>query len=344
MRIVRPSLAALPSVGASARDSPQHLVVFLLTGNPGGRTFEEAGRQHFIPNGREHPVVSRRGDAADFGPEGRPVNPDLQSSLGRGAVTVCRGWVRPLACPLEVQRAKHHRGESMEPHSPLHSDETRGRAIRGRAGAGAPKAAEVPTATPARGLHFERYYTTPGVDPFDTVEWELRNAVISNEKGEKVFEQKDVEMPKFWSQTATNVVVSKYFRGHLGSPDRERSVRQLIGRVADTVAGWGRDGRLLRHRGGRPDLPRRAQAHPPLPVRLLQLAGLVQRRHRGEAPVLGLLHQRAPRTPWTPSSPSPRPRACSSSTAPAPAATSPSSAPRASRWPAAAPPPVRSPS
>jgi len=66
----------------------------------------------------------------------------------------------------------------MEPHSPLHSDEARGRAIRNRAGAGATRAAEVPTETPARGLHFERYYTTPGVDPFDTVEWELRNAVI----------------------------------------------------------------------------------------------------------------------------------------------------------------------
>jgi ribonucleoside-diphosphate reductase alpha chain len=101
---------------------------------------------------------------------------------------------------------------------------------------------EVPEEAPARGLHFERYYTTPGVDPFDAVEWELRDAVISNEKGEKVFEQKGVEMPKFWSQTATNVVVSKYFRGQLGSPDRERSVRQLIGRVSDTLAAWGRDG------------------------------------------------------------------------------------------------------
>ena len=132
----------------------------------------------------------------------------------------------------------------MEPHSPLQSDEVRGRAIRARAmtpAAGAPKA-ETPAEAPARGLHFERYYTTPGVDPFDTVEWELRHALISNEKGEKVFEQKDVEMPKFWSQTATNVVVSKYFRGQLGSPDRERSVRQLIGRVVDTVADWGRGG------------------------------------------------------------------------------------------------------
>ncbi|HVR98221.1 MAG TPA: vitamin B12-dependent ribonucleotide reductase [Thermoanaerobaculia bacterium] len=93
-----------------------------------------------------------------------------------------------------------------------------------------------------RGLHFERRYTTPGVDPYDTVEWEVRDAVISNEKGEKVFEQKGVEVPRFWSQTATNVVVSKYFRGQLGSPSRERSVRQLIGRVADTIAEWGRNG------------------------------------------------------------------------------------------------------
>jgi len=131
----------------------------------------------------------------------------------------------------------------MEPQSTLHSDETRGRATRSQAATAtvaAPKAEAPAEAAPARGLSFERYYTAPGVDPFDTVEWELRDAVISNEKGEKVFEQKGVEMPKFWSQTATNVVVSKYFRGQIGSPDRERSVRQLIGRVVDTVGGWGR--------------------------------------------------------------------------------------------------------
>ena len=135
----------------------------------------------------------------------------------------------------------------MEPHSPLHADEARGNraAVRTRVletGVSAPRKEAAPATAPARGLHFERYYTTPGVDPFDTVEWELRNAVISNEKGEKVFEQKDVEMPKFWSQTATNVVVSKYFRGQIDTPERERSVRQLIGRVVDTIAAWGRDG------------------------------------------------------------------------------------------------------
>ncbi|GMU66243.1 MAG: ribonucleoside-diphosphate reductase subunit alpha [Acidobacteriota bacterium] len=102
--------------------------------------------------------------------------------------------------------------------------------------------ADAAAATARGGLAFRRYYTKPGVDPFDAVEWELRDAVIGNEKGEKVFEQKGVEVPKAWSQTATNVVVSKYFRGHLGTPGRERSVRQLIGRVADTMAAWGRTG------------------------------------------------------------------------------------------------------
>ncbi|HXO19934.1 MAG TPA: vitamin B12-dependent ribonucleotide reductase [Thermoanaerobaculia bacterium] len=94
----------------------------------------------------------------------------------------------------------------------------------------------------AKGIRFERRYTTPGVHPFDTVEWELRDALITNEKGELVFEQRGVEIPKAWSQTATNVVVSKYFRGQLGTAQRERSVRQLIGRVADTIAEWGREG------------------------------------------------------------------------------------------------------
>ncbi len=92
------------------------------------------------------------------------------------------------------------------------------------------------------GISIERYFTKPGVDPFDTCEWEQRSAVITNERGEVVFEQKDVEMPKFWSQMATNVVVSKYFRGHIGTPDRETSVRQLIGRVVRTMTQWGREG------------------------------------------------------------------------------------------------------
>ena len=79
------------------------------------------------------------------------------------------------------------------------------------------------------------------VDPFDEIEWETRSAVIGNEKGEVVFEQRDVEFPRFWSQQATNIVVSKYFRGQLGTPERERSVKQLVGRVVDTITGWARE-------------------------------------------------------------------------------------------------------
>ena len=90
-------------------------------------------------------------------------------------------------------------------------------------------------------LHLERYFTKDGRHPYDEIAWELRDAVIPGEKG-PVFEQKGVEVPAFWSQTATNVVASKYFRGILGSDQREWSVKQMIDRVAKTIANWGRAG------------------------------------------------------------------------------------------------------
>ncbi len=90
------------------------------------------------------------------------------------------------------------------------------------------------------GLKIARYFSRAGVHPYDEVEWELRNASITNEKGKVVFEQSNVEIPKAWSLMATQVVVSKYFRGPLGTPQREHSVRQMIGRVVDTITGWGR--------------------------------------------------------------------------------------------------------
>ena len=108
---------------------------------------------------------------------------------------------------------------------------------------------ETPTYTSGRtfgpgrevsGLEFERYFAKDG-DPFDEIDWELRSALIANERGELVFEQRDVEFPRFWSQQATNIVVSKYFRGQIGSPERERSVKQLIGRVVTTITGWARE-------------------------------------------------------------------------------------------------------
>ena len=88
-------------------------------------------------------------------------------------------------------------------------------------------------------LAVRRYFTIPGRDPFDEIEWEIRDAFIPG-KEKPVFDQKEVEFPKFWSQTATNIVAQKYFRGRMTSPERERSVKQMIGRVVDTISGWGR--------------------------------------------------------------------------------------------------------
>ena len=95
------------------------------------------------------------------------------------------------------------------------------------------------TATATEALTVQRFFTAPGTQPFDTVEWELRDARIGH--GDHVaFEQEGVEFPADWSQNATNIVAQKYFRGQLSSPDRERSVKQMIGRVSGTIADWGR--------------------------------------------------------------------------------------------------------
>jgi ribonucleoside-diphosphate reductase alpha chain len=106
---------------------------------------------------------------------------------------------------------------------------------------GAPQTALTQDVPTSRALNINRYFTTAGVHPFETVEWELRDAHIGH--GDRVaFEQKDVEFPKSWSQNATNIVAQKYFRGQLGSPEREHSVKQMISRVAGTITGWGRSG------------------------------------------------------------------------------------------------------
>jgi ribonucleoside-diphosphate reductase alpha chain len=100
------------------------------------------------------------------------------------------------------------------------------------------------TSTPKnglRGLSIERRFSTAGVHPFDQIEWEIRDAVIGNPES-PAFEQRGVEFPKSWSQNATNIVAQKYFRGQLGSPERESSVKQMIGRVAGTISNWGREG------------------------------------------------------------------------------------------------------
>ncbi len=91
----------------------------------------------------------------------------------------------------------------------------------------------------APGLTFRRLFTKPGVSPYNDVEWELRTASITDSQGGIIFEQKDVEVPKDWSMTATNIVASKYLHGQVGTPERETGVRQLVARVAETIRDWG---------------------------------------------------------------------------------------------------------
>jgi ribonucleoside-diphosphate reductase alpha chain len=91
-------------------------------------------------------------------------------------------------------------------------------------------------------LRFARYFSRPNISPYDEVQWERRTAAITDAGGKSIFEQKDVEVPVDWSMTATNIVASKYLHGQLGTPDRETGVRQLIGRVAETIRDWGLSG------------------------------------------------------------------------------------------------------
>jgi len=93
--------------------------------------------------------------------------------------------------------------------------------------------------TKAQGLAFRRFFTKPGVSPYSEVEWEYRDAVIADSQGGVIFEQKNVEVPKDWSMTATNIVASKYLHGQVGTAERETGVRQLIARVAETIRDWG---------------------------------------------------------------------------------------------------------
>jgi ribonucleoside-diphosphate reductase alpha chain len=105
----------------------------------------------------------------------------------------------------------------------------------------APHATISQDTAPGEALSIKRFFTRVGTHPFETVEWERRDARIGH--GDRVaFEQKDVEFPKSWSQNATNIVAQKYFRGQLGSPEREHSVKEMVGRVAGTITGWGRSG------------------------------------------------------------------------------------------------------
>src|ERR1700689_1436082 len=104
-------------------------------------------------------------------------------------------------------------------------------------------AVHTPAKKKSTGLSLRRFFTKLGVSPYDEIEWDLRLAQITDAKGNVIFEQKDVEVPKDWSVTATNIVASKYLHGKVGTPDREKGVRDLISRVAESIRDWGmRDG------------------------------------------------------------------------------------------------------
>src|SRR5437660_12383031 len=105
----------------------------------------------------------------------------------------------------------------------------------------APESAAPPTVPNTRksaGLQFRRLFTKPGVSPYDEIEWELRLAQITDAQGEVIFEQRDVETPKDWLMTATNIVASKYLHGRLNTGERETGVRQLVTRVDETIRDW----------------------------------------------------------------------------------------------------------
>ena len=115
-----------------------------------------------------------------------------------------------------------------------------------KAKAASPALPAVEAKKKAQGLQFRRRFTKPGVSPYDEIEWELRTAQITDAQGNVIFEQKDVEVPKDWSMTATNIVASKYLHGTLGTPERETGVRQLVTRVAETIRDWGKVGGYFR--------------------------------------------------------------------------------------------------
>ena len=178
-----------------------------------------------MDNGREPTVISGPGIPA-----------------GRGGAGSSYGTARTATVAAEAPYADDHAADS-DADTEASAGSTAAISapsapVRNRGAYGASFDGLDPAGQPTRGLTFERRWTRPGVHPYDEIAWEIRTASIGNESGKTVFEQKDVEVPAFWSQLATNVVVSKYFRGHIGTSGRETSVRQLIDRVVNTIAAW----------------------------------------------------------------------------------------------------------
>ena len=144
-----------------------------------------------------------------------------------------------------------------------------------------------------KGLTIDRVYTTEGVHPYDAVTWERRDVVQTNWRtGENVFEQRGVEFPDFWSVNASTIVTTKYFRGAVGSAEREQSLRQLLDRVVLTYTAAGKEHGYFAIRRRRRDLRARAHAHAAAPGVQLQQPGVVQRGHQQPAAGQCMLHPR----------------------------------------------------
>ncbi len=154
-----------------------------------------------------------------------------------------------------------------------------------------------------RGITVDRLFTTPGVHPYDEVTWERRDVVQTNWKtGEVVFEQRGVEFPDFWSVNASTIVTTKYFRGAVGTEQREAEPAPADRPRGVDVRQGGPRVRLLRHRRGCRDLRARTDLDAAAPGVLLQLSGVVQRRHHLAAAGQRLLHPQPSTTPWIRSS------------------------------------------
>ncbi len=193
-----------------------------------------------LPRPRTQPPQTAR----SAGPGPGTQEPRHRDDNGNAAATARDGHGGASDGPRHDQRrrrARHEAAQDGDRGKPATATATTPRQAAARRHAGPYGASfdgTTETGKPAKGLTFERRWTRPGVHPYDEITWEYRTAGIANESGKSVFEQKDVEVPNFWSQLATNVVVSKYFRGHLNTPERETSVKQLIDRVVNTIASW----------------------------------------------------------------------------------------------------------
>ncbi len=144
---------------------------------------------------------------------------------------------------------------------------------------------------PHKALVIQRIYTTPGVHPYDEVSWERRDVVMTNWRDGSVnFEQRGVEFPDFWSVNATNIVTTKYFRGAVGTPQREWSLKQLVDRVTEVYTKTGREHGYFATDQDAEIFDHELEVGPDPPGLLVQFPSMVQRRYRITSASFSVLH------------------------------------------------------